>query len=93
MDIGKFKDNFYKDGKPRCFNCNIYRHISKECIKLKKDKVTRKCYKYNRIAHLAKYDRLGQKMGGRGVQEESDKDDDDKNEGFVEVQSKHNTTK
>ena len=59
MDIGKFKDNFYEDGKPRCFNCNIYRHISKECIKLKKDKVTRKCYKYNRMAYLAKYYRLG----------------------------------
>ena len=23
MDIGKFKDNYDKDRKPRCFNCNI----------------------------------------------------------------------
>ena len=26
IDIGKTKDNFNKDGKPKCFNCNIYRH-------------------------------------------------------------------
>jgi len=93
MNIGKFKDNFYKYEKPRCFNCNIYRHISKECIKLKKDKVTIKYYKYNRMAYLVKYYKLEQKMGGRGVQEESDKDDNNKDEGFVEVQSKHYTTK
>jgi len=30
MDIGKSNNNF-KDGKPKCFNCNKYRHIAKEC--------------------------------------------------------------
>jgi len=30
MDIGKSNDNF-KDGKPKCFNCNKYGHIAKEC--------------------------------------------------------------
>jgi len=30
MDIGKSNDNF-KDGKPKCFNCNKYRHMAKEC--------------------------------------------------------------
>jgi len=30
MDIGKSNDNF-KDGKPKCFNCNKYEHITKEC--------------------------------------------------------------
>jgi len=29
MDIGKSNDNF-KDGKPKCFNCNKYDHIAKE---------------------------------------------------------------
>jgi len=29
MDIGKSNDNF-KDGKPKCFNCNKYRHMAKE---------------------------------------------------------------
>jgi len=30
MDIGKSNDNF-KDRKPRCFNCNKYGHMVKEC--------------------------------------------------------------
>jgi len=29
MDIGKSNDNF-KDGKPKCFNCNKYGHMAKE---------------------------------------------------------------
>ena len=31
IDIGKPKDNCNKDGKPRCFNCNIYRYMTKNC--------------------------------------------------------------
>jgi len=30
MDIGKFNKNF-KDGKPKCFNCNKYGYMAKEC--------------------------------------------------------------
>ena len=30
MDIRKSNNNF-KDGKPKCFNCNKYRHMAKEC--------------------------------------------------------------
>ena len=30
MDIGKSNDNF-KDEKSKCFNCNKYRHMVKEC--------------------------------------------------------------
>ena len=30
MDIGKSNNNF-KDGKPKCFNCNKYGHMAKEC--------------------------------------------------------------
>ena len=44
IDIGKSNDNF-KDRKPKYFNCNKYRHIAKECWK-KKEKETRKCFKY-----------------------------------------------
>ena len=29
MDIGKSNNNF-KDGKLKCFNCNKYRHMTKE---------------------------------------------------------------
>ncbi len=49
MDIGKFKDNYDKDRKPRCFNCNIYRYMTKNYQKLKKKKETRKCYKCNKV--------------------------------------------
>jgi len=30
MDIEKSNDDF-KDGKPKCFNCNKYNYIAKEC--------------------------------------------------------------
>jgi len=31
MNIGKFKDNYNKDEKPRYFNYNVYRYIAKDC--------------------------------------------------------------
>ena len=39
MDIGKSNNNF-KDGKPKCFNCNKYRHMAKECQLEKKERET-----------------------------------------------------
>jgi len=36
MDIGKSNDNF-KDKKPKCFNCNKYGHMAKECRLEKKE--------------------------------------------------------
>jgi len=83
MDIGKSKNNYNKDGKPRCFNCNVYRYMAKDCQKLKKEKETRKYYKYNKVGHLAKNCRLGQKMKNRSIQKELDKEGSNKEEGFV----------
>jgi len=85
MDIGKSQDSFDKNRKPRCFNCNIYRHMVKECRKPKKDKETRKCYKCNKVGHIAKDCRSKQLMKIRRNQEETDEADkeDDKEEGFV----------
>ena len=40
MDIRKTKENFNKDRKPKCFNCEIYRYITKDCQKPKKEKNT-----------------------------------------------------
>ena len=37
MDIGKAKDNFDKDERPKCFNCNMYEHIAKDYRKPKKE--------------------------------------------------------
>jgi len=81
IDIEKSKDNFNKDRKPRCFNCNIFGHIAKECWRPRKE--IKKCYKCNKTEYLAKNYRSGQKMKNRSVQEESDKENDDKQESFV----------
>jgi len=54
IDIGKSKDNYNKDRKPRCFNYNIYRHMEKDCWKPKKEKKTRKYWECDKIGHLAK---------------------------------------
>jgi len=83
MDIRKSKDNYNKDGKFRCFNCNVYRYIAKDCQKLKNKKETRKCYKYNKVGHFAKNCRLGQKIKNKSVQEESDDEDNNKEGGLV----------
>ena len=36
MNIGKSNKNF-KNGKPKCFNCNKYRYMAKECQLEKKE--------------------------------------------------------
>ena len=36
MDIWRSNDNF-KDGKPKCFNCNKYRHITRDYRRKKKE--------------------------------------------------------
>ena len=39
MDIGKSNKNF-KDRKSKCFNCNKYGHIAKDCRSEKKEQET-----------------------------------------------------
>ena len=57
MEIGKA--NCDKGRKPKCFNCNIYGYIAKNCRKPKKEKEIRKCYKCDKVEHLAKNCRSG----------------------------------
>jgi len=45
IKIGKAKDNFDKNRRPKCFNCNTYRYIAKEYQKPKRERKTRKYYK------------------------------------------------
>jgi len=77
MDIGKFNKNF-KDGKPKCFNCNKYEYMAKECQSKKKERKTRKCFKCEKEGHITKNCKGTQSMKKQKVQEESDK----KEEGF-----------
>jgi len=53
MDIRKSNDNF-KDGKPKCFNCNKYGHMAKECKSKKKECETRKYFKCKKEGYIAK---------------------------------------
>ena len=70
MDIGKSNDNF-KDRKPKCFNCNKYGHMAKECRSDKKE-------------HIAKDCKGKQTMKKQKVQKESDEEDKNKEQGFGE---------
>jgi len=59
----------------------------RDCRKPKKEKETRKCYKCNKIGHLAKDCMSKQIMKIRRNQDEVDKldeEEDDKKKGFVE---------
>ena len=67
MNIGKSKDNYKKNKKPKCFNYNVYRYIVKDCWKPKKEKETRKCYKYDKVGHLVKNYRSRQKIKNRSI--------------------------
>jgi len=81
MDIGRSNDNF-KDGKPKCFNYNKYKHMAKECRGKKKEREMRKCFKCNKEGHIAKDCKGKQMMKNRKVKEDSDNKDNKKKEGF-----------
>ena len=83
MDIGKSNDNF-KDRKPKCFNCNKYGHMAKECQAEKKEHETRTCFKCEKKGHIAKDCKGKQTMKKRKIREkDSDKEDkNDKEKGF-----------
>lgn len=50
----KANNNFNKDGKSKCFNCNVYGHMVKDYKEPKIEQDTRKCYKCKMIGHIAK---------------------------------------
>ena len=83
MDIGKSNNNF-KDRKPKCFNCNKYGHMAKECQSEKREHETRTCFKCEKKEHIAKDCKGKQTMKKRKIQEEESDDEDknDKEQGF-----------
>jgi len=83
MDIGKSNNNF-KDGKPKCFNCNKYGHMAKECRSEKKEREMRTCFKCDKKGHIAKDCKEKQIMKKRKVQEELDDEDKEEEKGFGE---------
>ena len=81
MDIGRSNNNF-KDGKLKCFNCNKYGYMAKECRAKKKEWETRKCSKCDKEGHITKDCKGKQTIKNKKVQEGSDNEDDKKEEGF-----------
>ena len=79
MNIGKSNNNF-KDGKPKCFNCNKYRYMAKKCWAEKKEWETRTCFKCDKKEHIARDCKGKQTMKKRKIQEESDNEDNKKKE-------------
>ena len=77
MNIEKSNNNF-KDGKPKCFNCNKYGHMAKECWK-KKEKEIRKCFKCNKEGHITRDCKGKQSMKKQKVQKESDNENNKEN--------------
>jgi len=57
--------------------------MTKDCQNPKKEKEIRKCYKCDKAEHLVKDCRTGQKMKNRSVQEDTNEEDNNKQEGFV----------
>ena len=81
MDIGKSRNNFDKNRKPRCFNYNLYRHLAREYRRPKKERKTRKCYNCDKQEHLAKNCKSKQPMKNRRNQ--ADDSEEEKEKGFV----------
>ena len=81
MNIGKSNNNF-KDGKPKCFNCNKYRYMAKECQSKKKEYETRKCFKCEKEGYIARDCKGIQSMKKQQVQNESDNEKERKEQGF-----------
>ena len=82
MDIGKSRNNFDENRKPRCFNCNLYRHLAKEYRRPKKERDTRNCYNCDKQGHLAKDCKSKQLMKNRRNQ--ADDSEEEKKKSFVE---------
>ena len=83
MEIGRSNENF-KNRKPKCFNCNKYRHMAKEYQVKKKEQEIRMCFKCNKEEHIARDYKKKQMMKKRKVQKRSDNEDEKKEEGFGE---------
>lgn len=64
--------------KIESLGASIAMYIEKYCQKPKKEKETRKCYKCNKVQHLVKNYKLGQKIKNRSIQKDSNNEDNNK---------------
>jgi hypothetical protein len=55
MELGRKKLEWSKDGTPKCYKCNQFGHIGKECPKKTHGTQGVKCYGCRKFGHVAKY--------------------------------------
>jgi len=67
--------------KPKCYNCNKYGHIAKDCQQPKREKKPQGCFKCGKEGHIAIGCRAPQQMKTRSSQQEDS--DNEEQKGFV----------
>ena len=81
MEIGRQQNN--RQGcKPKCYNCNKFGHMAKDCQQPKKEKKPQGCFKCGKEGHIAIECRISQQMKTRSSQQENS--DNEEQKSFVE---------
>jgi hypothetical protein len=83
MEVGRQMPAFNERGQPKCFKCNTYGHMAKDCRK-GNNKGERKCYNCGKGGHFAKDCRLPKKNRIRSMTGEEEEDDEETQQHFGE---------
>jgi len=81
MEIGQQQNN-EQGRKLKCYNCNRFGHIAKDCRQPKKEKKPQECFKCGKEGHIVIGYRASQQMKTRSSQQENS--DDEEQKGFIE---------
>jgi len=87
MEIGRQQNN-RQGRKPKCYNCNKFRHMAKDC-RQSKEKKPQGCFKCDKEGHIAIGCRAPQQMKTRSSQQE---DSENEEKGLSKVRSRRDTT-
>jgi len=68
MEIGRQQNNG-QERKTKCYNCNRFRHIAKDCRQPKKEKKQQECFKCGKEGYIAIGCRAPQQMKTRSAQQ------------------------
>jgi len=71
-------------GRPKTISTKMKSQSALTAIYTDTEKDTKKCYKYDKIRHITKDYRLGQKMKNHSIQDKLDNEENDKQKDFGE---------